>query len=47
MVADAEALVRSGFELILNVAADIEVVATATGTDALDVIAALSRCRAP
>ncbi|MFI6168434.1 response regulator [Nocardia sp. NPDC051052] len=35
VVVDDEALVRSGFELILNAAADIEVVATATGSAAL------------
>ena len=35
VVVDDEALVRSGFGLILGAAADIEVVATATGRDAL------------
>ncbi|MEV0896024.1 response regulator transcription factor [Actinoplanes sp. NPDC049802] len=35
IVVDDEALVRSGFALILNAAPDVEVVATATGTDAL------------
>lgn len=35
VVIDDEALVRSGFTLILNAADDIEVVATATGADAL------------
>ncbi|MFE4369686.1 response regulator [Streptomyces sp. NPDC056835] len=34
-VVDDEALVRSGFSLILGAADDIEVVATATGTEAL------------
>jgi DNA-binding NarL/FixJ family response regulator len=34
-VVDDEALVRSGFSLILGTAADIEVVATATGGDAV------------
>ncbi|MBL1078624.1 response regulator transcription factor [Nocardia sp. 2] len=38
LVVDDEALVRSGFELILNAAADIEVVATATGSAALDAV---------
>ncbi|GAA5083113.1 response regulator [Nocardia iowensis] len=42
LVVDDEALVRSGFELILNAAADIEVVATATGSEAL---AAVERTR--
>ncbi|MEV6022823.1 response regulator transcription factor [Streptomyces sp. NPDC052036] len=37
-VVDDEALVRSGFSLILNAADDIEVVATATGADALDAV---------
>ncbi|MBP5941546.1 response regulator transcription factor [Streptomyces sp. LBUM 1476] len=35
MVVDDEALVRSGFRLILNAAEDIEVVATATGAEAV------------
>ena len=35
LVVDDEALVRSGFELILNAADGIEVVATATGADAV------------
>ncbi|GGR85792.1 DNA-binding response regulator [Streptomyces aureoverticillatus] len=35
VVVDDEALVRSGFRLILNAAEDIEVVATATGGEAL------------
>lgn len=35
LVVDDEALVRSGFELILNAADNIEVVATATGADAV------------
>ncbi|PXX63855.1 LuxR family two component transcriptional regulator [Nocardia tenerifensis] len=38
VVVDDEALVRSGFELILNAARDIEVVATATGAGALAAI---------
>lgn len=38
VVVDDEALVRSGFSLILNTADDIEVVATATGGDALQTI---------
>ncbi|MFI6210731.1 response regulator [Nocardia brasiliensis] len=42
VVVDDEALVRSGFELILNAAADIEVVATATGSEA---VAAVERER--
>ncbi|MFF4957842.1 response regulator [Streptomyces sp. NPDC001222] len=37
-VVDDEALVRSGFSLILNAADDIEVVTTATGADALDAV---------
>ena len=36
VVVDDEALVRSGFQLILNLAPDIEVVATADGLQALD-----------
>ena len=40
VVVDDEALVRSGFSLILNSAEDISVVATATGTDALQVVQA-------
>lgn len=35
VVVDDEALIRSGFELILRAAGDIDVVATATGTDAV------------
>ncbi|WP_010032213.1 response regulator [Streptomyces chartreusis] len=38
MVVDDEALVRSGFELILNAADGIQVVATAEGAQAADVI---------
>ncbi|MFF9020262.1 response regulator [Streptomyces eurythermus] len=38
VVVDDEALVRSGFELILNAADGIEVVATAEGAQAADVI---------
>ncbi|MFD9334695.1 response regulator [Streptomyces sp. NPDC060028] len=38
VVVDDEALVRSGFGLILGAAHDIEVVATATGGDALDTV---------
>ncbi|WP_020135997.1 response regulator [Streptomyces sp. 351MFTsu5.1] len=38
MVVDDEALVRSGFELILNSADGIQVVATAAGAQAADVI---------
>ncbi|MER6558028.1 response regulator transcription factor [Streptomyces sp. NPDC001027] len=38
MVVDDEALVRSGFELILSAADDIEVVATATGAAAVDAV---------
>lgn len=37
---DDEALVRSGFTLILNATPDIRVVASATGVDALEVIKA-------
>ncbi|MER7413940.1 response regulator transcription factor [Streptomyces cacaoi] len=37
-VVDDEALVRSGFELILNAAEDIRVVATAAGADAVETI---------
>ena len=39
VVVDDEALVRGGFELILNLAPDIEVVATADGPRALEAIA--------
>jgi len=39
VVVDDEVLVRGGFQLILNLAPDIEVVATADGPRALDVIA--------
>ncbi|WP_189953889.1 response regulator [Streptomyces alanosinicus] len=38
MVVDDEALVRSGFELILSAADDIEVVATTAGADAVDTV---------
>ncbi|MFG2943588.1 response regulator [Streptomyces sp. NPDC048282] len=38
VVVDDEALVRSGFELILNAADGIEVVATAVGADAVAVV---------
>ncbi|WP_185836991.1 response regulator transcription factor [Streptomyces sp. WAC 06783] len=38
MVVDDEALVRSGFELILNASDDIQVVATADGAHAAEVI---------
>ncbi|MFD9890162.1 response regulator transcription factor [Amycolatopsis sp. NPDC059027] len=38
VVVDDEALVRSGFRLILNAAGDIEVVATAAGGEAVDEI---------
>jgi len=38
VVVDDEALVRSGFSLILSAAGDIDVVATATGGDALQTI---------
>ncbi|MGW7550068.1 response regulator [Streptomyces rimosus] len=38
MVVDDEALVRSGFELILNTSDDIQVVATADGAHAAEVI---------
>lgn len=38
VVVDDEALVRSGFSMILNAADDIEVVGTASGIEALDVI---------
>ncbi|ULR54320.1 response regulator [Streptomyces deccanensis] len=38
MVVDDEALVRSGFKLILSAAQDIEVVATATGADAVETV---------
>ncbi|SDI47186.1 DNA-binding response regulator, NarL/FixJ family, contains REC and HTH domains [Actinokineospora alba] len=39
VVVDDEALVRSGFELILRAADDIDVVATASGAQALDRVA--------
>ncbi|MCX4546284.1 response regulator transcription factor [Streptomyces sp. NBC_01565] len=39
MVVDDEALVRSGFEMLLNVAEDIEVVATAGGGQAMAAVA--------
>lgn len=38
VVVDDEALVRSGFELILGTSQDIEVVATASGGDAVDTV---------
>lgn len=38
VVVDDEALVRSGFELILNTSDDIQVVATADGAHAAEVI---------
>ncbi|WP_030670345.1 response regulator [Streptomyces sp. NRRL B-1347] len=38
VVVDDEALVRSGFELILNAADDLHVVATAAGGDAVDTV---------
>jgi DNA-binding NarL/FixJ family response regulator len=38
MVVDDEALVRSGFRLILNAADDIEVVATTQGAEAVDTV---------
>ncbi|TSB32835.1 response regulator transcription factor [Streptomyces benahoarensis] len=38
MVVDDEALVRSGFELILNASDDIQVVATSIGRDAVDTV---------
>jgi DNA-binding NarL/FixJ family response regulator len=38
VVVDDEALVRSGFRLILNAAPDIEVVAATTGGEALDAV---------
>ncbi|MEU1185451.1 response regulator transcription factor [Streptomyces sp. NPDC005820] len=38
MVVDDEALVRSGFQLILSAADDIEVVATTTGAEAVDTV---------
>ncbi len=40
VIVDDEALVRSGFTLILNATPDIRVVASATGVDALEVITA-------
>lgn len=40
VVVDDEALVRSGFGAILNAAPGVEVVATATGAEALDVVRA-------
>ncbi|KSU51734.1 response regulator transcription factor [Microbacterium enclense] len=39
VVVDDEALIRSGFRYILDAASDIEVVGTADGVDALDVLA--------
>ncbi|WP_190139946.1 response regulator [Streptomyces longispororuber] len=38
VVVDDEALVRSGFELILNAAEDLRVVATAAGSDAVETV---------
>lgn len=38
VVVDDEALVRSGFKLILSAAGDIEVVATAVGAEAVDTV---------
>ena len=38
VIVDDEALIRSGFELILSAAADIDVVATADGVHAIDAI---------
>jgi len=38
MVVDDEALVRSGFKLILSAAGDIEVVATTAGAEAVDTV---------
>ncbi|MGI5452476.1 response regulator [Streptomyces sp. CA-249302] len=38
MVVDDEALVRSGFQLILGAADDVEVVATTTGAEAVDTV---------
>ncbi|MFM9594878.1 response regulator [Streptomyces scabiei] len=38
MVVDDEALVRSGFRLILNAAPDIDVVATSVGAEAVDTV---------
>lgn len=38
VVVDDEALIRSGFELILNAAEDIEVVGTAVGGEALETV---------
>ncbi|MEI5102531.1 response regulator transcription factor [Streptomyces sp. PmtG] len=38
VVVDDEALVRSGFEMILNAAGDLRVVATAAGADAVDTV---------
>jgi DNA-binding NarL/FixJ family response regulator len=40
VIVDDEALIRSGFEMILNVAPDIDVAATASSPDALTTIAA-------
>ncbi|RKS93015.1 LuxR family two component transcriptional regulator [Microbacterium sp. AG790] len=40
IIVDDEALVRSGFTMILNATPDIRVVASATGVDALEVIEA-------
>lgn len=39
VIVDDEALIRSGFELILSSAADVEVVATADGVQAVEVVA--------
>ncbi|MDM9357860.1 response regulator transcription factor, partial [Klebsiella pneumoniae] len=40
VIVDDEALVRTGFTMILNATDDIRVVGTASGIDALDVIKA-------
>ena len=40
LIVDDEALVRTGFTMILNTADDIRVVGTASGVEALDVIKA-------
>ncbi len=40
VIVDDEALVRTGFTMILNATDDLRVVGTATGEDALDVVAA-------
>ena len=38
VIVDDEALVRTGFTMILNATDDLRVVGTATGEDALDVV---------